>query len=86
MKNKKQKGTLLCWISLIVLNTFLVFFVIGCNSNTLVNKIFKIISLLLLIGSVIFLAIGLFLRLKYKKRRGLNKKLRVVFDILVYEF
>lgn len=83
MKNKKQKGTLLCWISLIVLNTFLVFFVIGCNSNTLVNKIFKIISLLLLIGSVIFLIIGLFLRLKYKKRRGVNKKLRVVFDILV---
>lgn len=86
MKNKKQKGIVICWLSLIVLNIFLVFFVIGCNKGSFVNNIFKVISLCLVIISFIFFILGLVLRIKYKKRRNLNKKLRVIFNILISLF
>lgn len=86
MKNKKQKGVVICWVSLIILNIFLVFFVIGCNRGSFVNNIFKVISLCLVVISLIFFFIGLILRIKYKKRRNLSKKLRIIFDILVSLF
>lgn len=86
MKNKKQKGVVICWISLFILNIFLVFFVIGCNKGSFVNNIFKVISLCLVVISLIFFFIGLILRIKYKKRRNLSKKLRVIFNILISLF
>ena len=83
MKNEKQKGLVLIWISTFILLTFLVFFIIGTNSSLLVNNIFKNISLILIILSIISLGIGIFLLIKHKKRRGLTQKVTWIFSSLI---
>ena len=64
MKNQKQKGIIIIWISLFILLTFLVFYIIGINSSLLVNNVFKNISLFLTIVSTISLFCGIFLLIK----------------------
>lgn len=83
MKNAKQKGLVLIWISLFIILTFLVFFIIGTNSTLLVNHIFKNISLILIILSIISLGIGIFLLVKHKKRKGLTQKVTWIFSSLI---
>ncbi len=79
----KRKSLLITWFSTLVLFTFLVFFIIGLNSGYLVNKIFKYVSLSLVIISFIFLIIGLVNLIKYKHRRGFKKGKTVFISIIV---
>lgn len=83
MKNQKQKSIIIIWISLFILLTFLVFYIIGINSSLLVNNVFKNISLGLIIVSVISLFCGIFLLIKNKKRKGYAKKITWIFSSLV---
>lgn len=81
--NKKKKSMLVIWISLFVMITFLVFFVIGCNSSYLVNNIFKVISFILVIVSFISLLVGVYLISKNKHRVFFKKWLVRVVSIFV---
>lgn len=83
MKNQKQKSIIIIWISLFILLTFLVFYIIGINSSLLVNNVFKNISLFLTIVSTISLFCGIFLLIKNKKRKGYTKKITWIFSSLV---
>lgn len=71
--NKKKRGIIIIWISLFILFTFIVFFIIGNNSSYLVNNIFKLISLILIIISIITLIIGLYLTISNNKHRSFSK-------------
>ena len=59
--NKKKSGILTIWLSLFMFFTFLTFFIIGTNSDYLVKNVFKNISLLLMMISIISLITGIVL-------------------------
>ena len=52
----KKKSILLIWGSLVLLFTSLVFFIIGLNSDYLVKSIFKYVTLVIALISIINLS------------------------------
>lgn len=82
MKTKKF-GTILLWLSFIIFFSVIVIYVIGCNSNYLINDTIKNISLFVGIISVLFILLGLLLVLKFKKTSNFNKVIMWIFSILV---
>ena len=80
---KKKKSLIIVWISSFILFTFLVFFIIGLNTDYLVKNIFKYISLCLVIISSIFLIYGLYILIKYRRRRGFKKGVTIFISLLV---
>ncbi|MBD8924042.1 phosphodiester glycosidase family protein [bacterium] len=83
MENRKKRGVLITWISLFILFTSLVFFIIGCNSDYLVKDIFRRLALAITILAFLSLIYGVFLIKKYWYRK-LFKKLKMwLFSILV---
>ena len=83
MENRKKRGVLITWISLFILFTSLVFFIIGCNSDYLVKDIFRRLALAITILAFLSLIYGIFLIKKYWYRK-LFKKLKMwLFSILV---
>lgn len=81
--NNKKKGIILLWGSLFVLITFLVFYIIGCNSSYLVNKVFKNISLFIVITMFIVFIISLYLLIKHKKRRVFKRIIMYIVSIIL---
>lgn len=81
--NMKKKGTLLILISLFLIFTSLVFFIIGCNSDTLVSDTNRRVALTILILSGILLIYSIFILIRYKHRRGYKKERVILFTILV---
>ena len=67
--NKKKSGILTIWLSLFMFFTFLTFFIIGTNSDYLVKNVFKNISLLLMMISIISLITGIVLVINYKHHK-----------------
>ena len=84
MINNKKRGLIIVWISLFVIFTFLVFYVVGVHSDLLVNKLFKIISLVLVVLGILFLLVGIFLLIKYKYRRNFKKIKIWLISIFVF--
>ena len=80
---KKKKGTVLLLVSLFLIFTSLVFFVIGCNSDRLISDINRRLALTILILCVILLIYSIFLLIRFKYRRGFKKKKVVIFSSLV---
>ena len=83
MKMNKKKSILIIWISLFVLFTSLVFYIIGCNSNYLIKNTFKYISLVILIISIISLILGIIYLLKNKRRQSFAKAKMIIISILI---
>lgn len=83
MKINKKKSILIIWISLFVLFTSLVFYIIGCNSNYLIKNTFKYISLVILIISIISLILGIIYLLKNKRRQSFAKAKMIIISILI---
>ena len=81
--NSKKKGTVLLLVSLFLIFTSLVFFVIGCNSDRLISDINRRLALTILILCVILLIYSIFLLIRFKYRRGFKKKMVVIFSSLV---
>ena len=81
--NSKKKGTVLLLVSLFLIFTSLVFFVIGCNSDRLIRDINRRLALTILILCVILLIYSIFLLIRFKYRRGFKKKKVVIFSSLV---
>ena len=81
--NSKKKGTVLLLVSLFLIFTSLVFFVIGCNSHRLISDINRRLALTILILCVILLIYSIFLLIRFKYRRGFKKKKVVIFSSLV---
>ena len=81
--NKKKSGILILWISLFMFFTFLVFYIIGNNTNYLVKNIFKNISLILIILSIIGFIIGLIFIIKNKHHKSFGKVGMWIISILV---
>ena len=71
--NKKKSGILILWISLFIFFTFLVFYIIGNNTDYLVKNIFKNISLILIILSVIDFIIGLIFIINNRNYKSFGK-------------
>ena len=59
--NTRKKGIILLWISIFIIFTSLTFFVIGCNSDYLVNNIAKRFALTFLILAILLLVYSIFL-------------------------
>ena len=78
--NSKKKGTVLLLVSLFLIFTSLVFFVIGCNSDRLISDINRRLALTILILCVILLIYSIFLLIRFKYRRGFKKKMVVIFS------
>lgn len=83
MKNKKKKGTLIIWISLFVLITCIVLFVIGCNSSLLINKYLKYFFGILGIINIIILLYGIRLVIKGKRRRNYKRGKKWFLNIII---
>ncbi len=81
--NMKKKGTILILLSLFLIFTSLVFFIIGCNSNTLISDINRRLALTILILSIILLIYSIFILIRYKYRRGFKKGKVILFTVLV---
>ena len=81
--NALKKGIILLWISISVIFTGLVFFVIGCNSSYLVTDIFKRISLTFLILAVLLLIYSIFLIIRYRFSRRFKKVKMIIISIIV---
>lgn len=79
----KKKSLLLSWISLIILFTSLVFYIIGCNSDYLVTNTFKLISQIIFIISIICLIIGIIFLIRNKHRKAFDKIKTIVITALV---
>ncbi len=83
MENRKKRGVLITWISLFILFTSLVFFIIGCNSDYLVKDIFRRLALAITILAFLSLIYGIFLIKKYWYRKPFKKLKMWLFSILV---
>ena len=83
MENRKKRGVLITWISLFILFTSLVFFIIGCNSDYLVKDIFRRLALAITILAFLSLIYGIFLIKKYWYRKLFKKIKMWLFSILV---
>ena len=83
MENRKKRGVLITWISLFILFTSLVFFIIGCNSDYLVKDIFRRLALAITILAFLSLIYGIFLIKKYWYRKLFKKIKMWIFSILV---
>lgn len=81
--NMKKKGTILILLSLFLMFTSLVFFIIGCNSDNLINDINRRLALTILILSIILLIYSIFILIRYKYRRGFKKGKVIFFTVLV---
>lgn len=83
MENRKKRGVLITWISLFILFTSLVFFIIGCNSDYLVKDIFRRLALAITILAFLSLIYGIFLIKKYWYRKQFKKLKMWLFSVLV---
>lgn len=83
MENRKKRGVLITWISLFILFTSLVFFIIGCNSDYLVKDIFRRLALAITILAFLSLIYGIFLIKKYWYRKSFKKLKMWLFSILI---
>ena len=83
MKNNKKRGIVLIWVSVFLIFSFLVLFVIGLNSDYLIKTIFKNIALFVVVLAVVGLIFGIVLRVKYKYRRSFKKLLVGILSVLV---
>lgn len=81
--NKKKSGILILWISLFIFFTFLVFYIIGNNTDYLVKNIFKNISLILIILSVIGFIIGLIFIINNRNYKSFGKVKMWIISVLV---
>lgn len=81
--NKKKVALITIWVSLFVLFTSLVFFVIGANSNMLVSSLGKSFAFSIFVLSIIFLITGIVLLIK-NWQLEIFKKFKIwLFSILV---
>ena len=76
LMNTKKKGIILLLISIFIIFTSLVFFVIGLNSNYLVTNLIWRIVLSILILAIILLIYSIFLLIRFRYLHGF-KKLRI---------
>lgn len=83
MENRKKRGVLITWISLFILFTSLVFFIIGCNSDYLIKDIFRRLALAITILAFLSLIYGIFLIKKYWYRKLFKKIKMWLFSILI---
>ena len=81
--NKKKSGILILWISLFIFFTFLVFYIIGNNTDYLVKNIFKNISLILIILSVRGFIIGLIFIITNRNYKSFGKVKMWIISVLV---
>lgn len=81
--NMKKKGTILILLSLFLIFTSLVFFIIGCNSDTLICDTNRRVALTILILSIILLIYSIFILIRYRYRRGFKKGKVILFTVLV---
>lgn len=81
--NKKKSGILTIWLSLFMFFTFLTFFIIGTNSDYLVKNVFKNISLLLMMISIISLITGIVLVINYKHHKIFSKVVMWIISIFI---
>ena len=79
----KKKSILLIWGSLVLLFTSLVFFIIGLNSDYLVKSIFKYVTLVIALISIINLFWGIFILIKHKHRKSYTKVKLLIISIIV---
>lgn len=81
--NTRKKGIILLWISIFIIFTSLTFFVIGCNSDYLVNNIAKRIALTFLILAILLLAYSIFLLIRFRFSRAFKKVKMIVISVII---
>ena len=81
--NTRKKGIILLWISIFIIFTSLTFFVIGCNSDYLVNNIAKRFALTFLILAILLLAYSIFLLIRFRFSRAFKKVKMIVISVIV---
>lgn len=81
--NTRKKGIILLWISIFIIFTSLTFFVIGCNSNYLVNNIAKRFTLTFLILAILLLAYSIFLLIRFRFSRAFKKVKMIVISVII---
>ena len=81
--NTRKKGIILLWISIFIIFTSLTFFVIGCNSDYLVNNIAKRFALTFLILAILLLAYSIFLLIRFRFSRAFKKTKIIVVSAIV---
>ena len=81
--NTRKKGIILLWISIFIIFTSLTFFVIGCNSNYLVNNIAKRFALSFLILAILLFAYSIFLLIRFRFSRAFKKVKMIVISVIV---
>ena len=81
--NTRKKGIILLWISIFIIFTSLTFFVIGCNSDYLVNNIAKRFALTFLILAILLLVYSIFLLIRFRFSRAFKKTKIIVVSAIV---
>lgn len=81
--NTKKKGIILLWVSIFVIFTSLIFFVIGCNSDYLVGNMSKRFALMFLILAIILLAYSIFLIIRFRLSNAFKKGKMIAISIIV---
>ena len=81
--NTRKKGIILLWISIFIIFTSLTFFVIGCNSDYLVNNIANRFALTFLILAILLLAYSIFLLIRFRFSRAFKKVKMIVISVIV---
>ena len=81
--NNKKKGLIGLWCSILIIFTTLFFFVVGCNSNYLINNTCKYAILGLFIFGIIILIGNIIVLVRHKKRRGFKVIITIIVSFLV---
>ena len=81
--NSKKRGTIFLFISLFILITSTVFFVIGNNSSYLISNIYKRIALTVIILSLILIIYSIFLLIRFRYAIGFKKKKSIILTSLI---
>lgn len=81
--NNKKKGLIGLWCSIIIIFTTLFFFVVGCNSNYLINNICKYVILGFFIFGIIIFIGNIIVLSKNRKRKGFKKFVTILISLLI---
>ena len=78
----KKKSTIVLWISLFLIFTCLSLYIIGCNSNYLINSTLKYIALGVLVFGIIIFIMDMFVLVKNKNKKGFNKIITIIIYLI----
>src|SRR5690625_5170964 len=82
MKTRK-KGIIFLWVSIFIIFTSLVFYIIGKNSSYLVTDFYKRLALTVLILAIILLIYSVFLIIRFRFSPAFKKVKIIIISIII---